>query len=198
MQRRNQQSKGGFTLIEVLVATFILVIIVMILSKIFHQSSVCWSAGTRRAQGNLTGRSAVGLMARELMNAASDSVYFDPLSIGSGNSITFVTLAGNDPSNRVAHRISYSLGAQSLERSFENASSGNYGSWGSTKTWIVATNVKDLVFDVPPTPPGYDVSIPPWVRIILTLYRSDDVSGVGASSKGPDRAPGTEDDIRSR
>ena len=88
--RRNSDS-SGFTLIEVLVATFILLVMVLILSKIYHQASIAWSAGFRRADGNMTGRATVGFMARELMNAVADDEYLNQIDMK--NNAASITLS---------------------------------------------------------------------------------------------------------
>lgn len=199
MKLRSKNSfKNAFTLIEVLVATFILIVMVLILSKIFHQASVAWSAGFRRAEGNMTGRSAVGFMARELMNSCADSdIFYDQGYWNGAQSVKFITLAGEpDEYGRVARQITYVLDGDSLNRTEKRSDPGNYGEWKDHAKWSMVTNVESLFFF---TPDGdyQNGKMPEWVRIQLTLNRSDDVSGVGAASAGPDEIYGNDDDLRS-
>ncbi len=189
----------GFTLIEVLVATFILVVMVLILSKVYHQASVAWSAGFRRADGNMTGRSAVGFMARELMNAVADEEYLDDMDMKNGEPvITFISLTGeNSSSERVARKITYEKNGDELIRREAKPAPGAYGTWGTEESWTLVTNVASLYFYTSDGLTHDYGALPEWVRMRLTINRSDDVSGVGAASAGPDRAFGTEDDIGS-
>ena len=60
---------SGFTLLELLVAMAILGILVLIMGQIFHQSSVAWDSGLRKAKGNMSARAALGFMSRELSGA---------------------------------------------------------------------------------------------------------------------------------
>lgn len=201
MRRRSKNSfKNAFTLIEVLVATFILIVMVLILSKIFHQASVAWSAGFRRAEGNMTGRSAVGFMARELMNAVADEDILNDIDISDGEPwITFISLAGDcDAGVRVARKIRYQQNGKSLERMEWKALEGAYGTWGVVTKFVMVTNVVRVTFSTPESGGHYDYGVlPEWVRIKLTVNRSDDVSGVGAASAGPDGVFGNDDDLDS-
>ena len=195
---KRSKTDRGFTLIEVLVATFILVVMVMILSKIYHQANVAWSAGFRRADGNMTGRSAVGFMARELMNAVGEAEYLNNYNIAGGSSISFISLTGeNASSERVARRITYEKSGKELKRTEQKATAGNYGAWGQGVANTMVTNVESLYFTLPSTVPYEYATLPEWIRIKLTIARSDDVSGVGSSSAGPDRQFGTADDVKS-
>jgi prepilin-type N-terminal cleavage/methylation domain-containing protein len=59
----------GFTLVEILVAMSILVVITLIVSGIFQQTTVTWDSGSRRAEMNMTGRALADLMAQEISQA---------------------------------------------------------------------------------------------------------------------------------
>lgn len=201
-------SKRAFTLIEVLVATFILLVMVLILSKVFHQANVAWSAGFRRADGNMTGRSAVGFMARELMNVCADTnIFVNP--IFDLHTLQFVTLAGatNQNGGRMARRITYqkNAGQDYITRIEEWPDPSNYGVWQAPppwykSEWCLVTNVQDITYSYPDNWPDYNDparKIPEWIRITLTINRQDDVSGVGAASAGPDGQFGNDDDVDS-
>ena len=204
MRTKPKKSRFGFTLIEVLVATFILVVIVMILSKVFHQASVAWSAGFRRADGNMTGRSAVGFMARELMNACADDqrifIGVDGTQIWNGNqAIQFVTLTGETESGKRAARwITYEHSSGgALQRIEKRSDPNDYGKWKDYSDWTLVTNVESMFFYAPGGSNYVNGTLPAWVRMQLTINRSDDVSGVGAKSAGPDGNLGNDDDVLS-
>lgn len=70
MTRRARHSPGAFSLIELLASIAILTIIVSALASIFTDSSATWRLGNKKVESNITGRSAIELMARELSGAA--------------------------------------------------------------------------------------------------------------------------------
>ena len=76
---------------------------------------------------------------------------------------------------------------------------GAYGSWVSPETsWVLVTNVSAAVFYTPGGTGPYNAGVlPALVKMRLQIHTHDDVSGVGAASRGPDRVLGTGDDIRS-
>ncbi|MBP7276156.1 MAG: prepilin-type N-terminal cleavage/methylation domain-containing protein [Kiritimatiellae bacterium] len=64
--------RSGFSLVEVLAAMAVLSVIVLIVSRLFADSSNAWDAGTRRMDSNLIARSAIEFLARELSQASAD------------------------------------------------------------------------------------------------------------------------------
>jgi prepilin-type N-terminal cleavage/methylation domain-containing protein len=211
-------NRHGFSLIEIMVATAILVVLVLLMSGIFHQSSVSWDAGTRKAQGNMVARAVLGFMARELSGAvAHDEIPLDANFISEGNSghITFVTMGGeSEPGSRIVKRVRYQVSGDSIkrwERTLDappNLDAGEYGrdmgQWYSGFTGQgtpLVTNVASLKFHAPPGGDGpggeYRTRLPRWVKIELGINRTDDVSGVGARSSGPNHNLGDDDDITS-
>lgn len=192
----------GFSLIEILVAMTILVILVLIMSNVFHQSTVSWDGGLRKAEGNTTGRAVLGLLARELTEAVCDPRYLgDGTEIYDGASqIRFATLHGtNSATERIVRRLTYAHAGEQVERKEELKKVGkNYGGgWTGPSPVPLGERITRLQFF---TPDGanYTGSLPTWVRIELAVKRTDDVSGLWAWSPGPDGKDNTEDDIRTR
>ena len=190
----------GFTLIEVMAATAILVIIVLIMSTVFHQSSVAWDAGTRKAEGNMMARATLGFMTREMEGAVAHT---DKLAGNIGHNlswVTFVTLGNTTGSlQRIVRKITYRLtSGGTIGRLEQTMTAGSgYGTWDlDAKEADLATNVNDLAFY---TADGmnHTTNLPAWVRIEMGLNRKDDVSGVGVRSAGPNKVPGDGDDIKS-
>ncbi|OGV63724.1 MAG: hypothetical protein A2498_03905 [Lentisphaerae bacterium RIFOXYC12_FULL_60_16] len=182
------RSKQGFTLIEILVAVVILVLIVLMMSTLFHQSAIAWDSGSRKVEGNVQARCLLALITRELVHAVSDGDVFDDTGMVNGaNKITFFTL--EDPAGnlmRVAKEVTFSLSGGTITRS-ERRMNLTYNGWddkNSTNDMTIMKNATDLRFYMsgirPPDAP------PPWVRVELTMTRQDDVSSVGARSFGPD------------
>ena len=65
--------RSGFSLVEVLAAMAVLSVIVLIVARLFADSSNAWDAGTRRMDSNLIARSALEFLARELSQASADT-----------------------------------------------------------------------------------------------------------------------------
>ena len=66
---RFEKLRRGFTLIEIMVATLLLVILVTILTMIFNQSSIAWSVGIASVTGLDRAREDISVYARESENA---------------------------------------------------------------------------------------------------------------------------------
>ncbi len=195
--------KTGFSLLELLVAMAIFVMIVLMMSTVFHQSSVAWDSGTRKAQNGMTARAVLGFMARELMEAAEDTAGSatasdPPLRFTyTGTTVTFNKLS-NEPTSteRSALRIQYQCtGGEILRKEdvylaasvYEAATGWQEGSEVALADGFSVAN--GLKFISPSTwipGPGAN-ALPPWVTIRIELTTFDDVSTVGAESAGPDR-----------
>lgn len=205
-----KKNRNSFTLIELMVATAIFMIIVFILSSAFHQGTVAWDAGTRKAEGNMTARSVLGYIAKELSMAVADTNWLQASINDNANSIEFVTLRGERPedpidtTNRVARKIRYRLTGDVIKRTewVRDGDVGGIPPGGYGGNWVqagpevaIAEHVTDLKFY---TVDGkdYTTNLPAWVRIELAVRRTDDISGVGAMSAGPDKDK-EDDDIRS-
>lgn len=175
MSRRQTQ---GFSLLEMLLAMTILVIIVLIMSTVFHQSSVAWDAGMRKAEGNMAARAVLGFMTRELRGAVVDPVNTPCLIQEGGASLSFWRVTTNGALQEIEY--AWQSGAQTIERN---------------GTQLVE-NVTHFSVETPDDGVStYSTNLPRWVRIRLAMKRSADVSGVGAWSYGPDGVNGTDDDI---
>lgn len=61
--------RKAFTLIEIMVATLLLVMLVTILTMIFNQSSIAWSVGLASVTGLERAREDISIYARESENA---------------------------------------------------------------------------------------------------------------------------------
>ncbi|MDD4870369.1 MAG: prepilin-type N-terminal cleavage/methylation domain-containing protein [Kiritimatiellae bacterium] len=190
IQKSGISDNRGFSLIEILVSTVILIVIVLMMSTIFHQSSISWDTGMRKASGNMMGRGVLGMMARELAGAVDNTNSGFRVFQVSGSTIRFVTLGNttNNAGQRVSEEVTYEMSGSEIARNGV----------------AVAGNVEGLLFQVPPPSsiPNWTANLPPWINITLAIRRNADVSGVGARSYGPNGVPNTEgtaadDDIRS-
>lgn len=89
----NRRSSAGFSLLEVLVATTILIVIVLMVTNMFRNASEAWDIGGQSAEMNTAGRAAIAYMARELACAVAGSM---PDSAGATKTIKEFVLAGGN------------------------------------------------------------------------------------------------------
>jgi type II secretory pathway pseudopilin PulG len=69
MNTKHNGRTKAFTLIEVLASMAVLMIIVLILGRVFQDSTNIWTLGTRRAQDNMTARAVMDFVARDVSEA---------------------------------------------------------------------------------------------------------------------------------
>lgn len=110
-----RSARAGFSLLEVLMATTVLIVIVVMVALVYQQARVAWTAGTLRAESDTILRSAVGTIERDLGHAIDASFfqqkndYYNP----SGTCLEFVTLDGT---NRVPLWVRYDYTGVNLTR----------------------------------------------------------------------------------
>ena len=109
--------RTGFTLIEVMVATAVMVIMVLMVGSVFQQSSSAWDAGYARAEGGMAVRTVVGSLTRDLATAVDGRRFglSDPV-VASGGSLELVRF-GTDGS---FEHVKYSLGDDTAKRTAKN------------------------------------------------------------------------------
>ncbi|NLE41958.1 MAG: prepilin-type N-terminal cleavage/methylation domain-containing protein [Lentisphaerae bacterium] len=69
IDRRQQHGAPGFSLIEVMVATAVLLVVVLMVGAVFRQASSSWDGGYARAEGGMVVRGVLGSIQRELSQA---------------------------------------------------------------------------------------------------------------------------------
>ena len=133
--------RTGFTLIEVLVATAVMAIMVVMIGGLFQQASSSWDAGYVRAEGGMAVRAVVGALTRDAATAV-DGRRFEgwkgPLKV-EGNSIEMYCLApGAVGGNRDIVKVVYK-GGSTVTRTVGSSSStiypGGSGSSGANFTF---------------------------------------------------------------
>lgn len=111
--------RPGFTLVEVLAAMTVLMIIVLMLGRIFRDSTNAWTIGTRQMEDNLNGRAVMDFIARDISQAmirgtgmcfrlrSSVTRTYSP-ELWSSDELDFVSFSGDPGSNfREAQEIVY-------------------------------------------------------------------------------------------
>lgn len=203
-------SNKGFSLIEVMVATTILMIIVIMVGNIFRHGTNAWETGYSTAEGASGVRSVLGTVERELAQAIDGRKYglSDPISV-SGSSIEFyryVEPSKKGSTDREVQKIKYTFGKNKVTRKPDN---GKEVTLFSKQTSVGGNTEIDVEFDVGSIEikeddldlndgfEGEAWTIPSvWVRARIT--RTSSFAGMEARSYGPDGKKDTDDDIIAR
>lgn len=211
-----ERRRAGFTLIEVMVATSILLVIVLMIGGIFRQASSFWDTGYARAEGGMVVRSVVGALGRDLATAVDgrrfDSKWDSPvdgLTPGaSSSSFSFycykpVTGKGSEY-RREIHKITYSASGGKVSRAdkvlsdngglTDNGSSTLADVNNATFSFYAAKAASSAERDYEDSAPSFDeVSwTVPSIKIRLTLENENDFSGLEVRSLGRDGVPNEE------
>ena len=215
-ENREQRRCSGFSMVEVLVASTILIVIVMMLGMLFQQTSLSWRVGVKRADGFTQVRAVIGALQRDAA-AAVDARYIpDELknSLGggqqvfSGGSLKFYTLAGTTESGqnqdvmRALRYVTYETSGQRVEQSLQAngsakqtgdsnvlPSSGRVGSISST----TLNNFESYFGEGSELDPN---GLPMYITFEVNVSASGANLDIGAASAGPDRKWKTKDDIK--
>lgn len=202
-------SNKGFSLIEVMVATTILMIIVIMVGNIFRHSSSAWETGYSTAEGASGVRSVLGTVQRELAQAI-DGRKFDlsePVDID-GNKITFYRYSEpikKGSKDKELQKIEYTFNRNNVTRSVD----GKEVILFSKQASVGGNSEVDVDFDI-----GYidisesdlnlnsEVSGNAWTRpsvwVRARITRTSSFAGMEARSYGPDGKRDTDDDIIAR
>lgn len=196
----SRSTSAGFSLIEVLVATALLVMIVSMIGFVFRQSTMTWDSGIRRAEGSTQVRAVVGAIARDL-RAAVDAREFGQTQSFSDTSLKFVALL--EPKNKTKQRVPTLVtytGGDTVRRKTQRLKCSG-GSWsagtGEDSVLMEKTSADcavDITFD---TNGGYESSdgLPAYVSIYAELITEESFSGLTVRSYGRDGIEGNRDDI---
>ena len=192
----------GFSLIEVLVATALLVMIVGMIGFVFRQSSMSWDSGTRRADGISQIRAVAGAIERDL-RLAVDAREFGMQNVFRANSLSFVILSDPDPDNpndRALEKVEYTPG-ETVTRKASRLTCKN-GKWGTDagKTWtLLDSNASSGDNPVVKFEPELDdddpEGLPVYVTIQADITTTESFSGLEVLSKGPNEKSAGDDII---
>jgi type II secretory pathway component PulJ len=218
MKKTNRQ---GFSMIEVLVASTILIMIVMMLGSLFQQSSTAWRAGLLRTGGYGQLRSYVGAVQRDASAMVNANMLPKALLVDGtreqsfGDSqISFYTITGSDNA-RSLNYITHSTNGRRTQRVLQldgQTADGN-AKWEDAETTEVLNFLPGQ--DNLVTPREFRIAWPNGTErdrdgqpvsgnqrfpLYLTVEAKIEPQGrlydVGAESAGPDKRWGTKDDIR--
>jgi type II secretory pathway component PulJ len=206
---KDKGNRNGFSMIEVLVASSILIVIVMMLAMLFQQTSVAWRTGLIRSRGYAQLRSYVGTIQRDA-TAAIDARNLPAKLLESNGKqsftsgkISFYTLSG-DENDRSLNYITHDLSGTREHKVL--ALDGN-GKWDTVSSSDVLKFLSDSNSDDPDINPlrfefkwekngSYSDELPLYIKVDAQVTQKGKLYQVGAASAGPDKIWGTKDDIR--
>lgn len=205
MQKLQVKGSSGFSLVEILVATTILLVIVVLVSMVFQQQSTAFQSGVDRTQGQSALRSVMGMISRDL-SLAVDSEDYPDLSKNkfSSSSLSFLAMTGvvgkncegDDSEGTLALQlIKYSYSSKVVSREVVDIVFNN-GGWKTSSSKKSSLNSKNnpinsLTFTVD----GGSSTMPNSVRILASTKADSSTSPVSGHSAGPNGAWNDNDDI---
>lgn len=205
MQVRQIKGSSGFSLVEILVATTILLVIVVLVSMVFQQQSAAFQAGVDRTQGQSALRSVMGMVSRDLSMAVDSEDYLGlPPNEFLSESLSFLALTGVDGKNNAGEDsegtlslqlIKYSYSSKVVSREVSNVSftKGGWKTSGSKKSALNSKSnpINDLKFIVE----GGTSTMPNNIRILASTKANTTASPVSGHSAGPNSLWNDDDDI---
>jgi prepilin-type N-terminal cleavage/methylation domain-containing protein len=200
--------RRGFTLVEILVATSILMVIVLKVSMVFQQSNGAFQGGLRRVKDQTVLRGILGAIARELMLAVpiTEEEYpglADEVAFSSQTDIAFVALSGDldtAAKRRAPQWINFYYEGGEVKRAVADITykDGEWTVGGETQT-VLNPDHKLLDFEFSAVwAPGESAAaghLPLRIDILAKLETSGKDWMVSAKSAGADREWDTKDDV---
>lgn len=188
-------ARSGFTLVEILIATAILLVIVMLVSIVFQQQSGAIQAGQDRIKGQAALRNTIGFVVRDLSLAVDSKDYPGlPANSFSQGSIAFLATTGDAAAAGTAlERIQYQNSGGIVRRTVTpiTMASGMLGTGSSASAEINdrANALRQFKFST--SNPG---TFPESVTITASFQGNGNASLVSGASAGKDRDFRTEKD----
>lgn len=189
-------SRSGFSLVEILIATAILLVIVMMVSIVFQQQSGAIQAGQDRIKGQAALRNTIGIAVRDLSLAVDSADYPGlPKNTFSQGSASFLATTGDPAENCTAlQRIQYQNSGGVVRRTVTQIEmkDGKF-STGKSETADIndsANRLRQFKFDA-----SDSGTFPDSVTVLASFQGSGNASLVSGVCAGRDKQFGTDDDI---
>lgn len=206
--RDHKNAKSGFSLIEILIATTILLVIVVMASMVFQQATGAFQSGERKIDSQVAIRNILGMISRDLAQAVDPWDYpgIDTLCSTDARRICFIALTGtpgrddNGNAVRTAQVISYSFSGGVVTRTEQGTTCEN-GQWRKVGSEIKSglNSSDNALSDFEFTVVGDDPDVPSRVCVRAEIETTDKISSVGAGSSGRNKkfetGDGKSDDI---
>ncbi len=106
---------AGFTLVELVVATAILIILTFMTGSLFRQATSAWDTGRVRGEGGMVARAILGAVSRDLASAIDPRPYGESFP-SSGSSLKLVCLKAPDEDGNSVFHVAYNVGNASVKR----------------------------------------------------------------------------------
>lgn len=204
--------RKGFTLIEVLVATAVMAVMVVMIGGLFQQASSSWDAGYARAEGGMAVRAVVGALARDLSTAVDGRRFglSAPVEVpeGGGSTITMIRLkAGPGDGGRDIQKIQYVANGSTVTRKILEGAADDEDPSSVIYSQPDNAGANGAIFTFSPGPAAdygryYEDEefdsvkwTVPSVKVRCKLTREGVFSGLTVRSVGRDAMAGTKDDI---
>ena len=201
--------RGGFSLVEVLIAVTLLLVIVIMISMVFQQASGAWASGSTQAKSESAIRAALGSVERDLLNAVDARDYPSPAANPSASgapTLSFVAFQHlyNHRNPRLSGRppclITYTFAAGVLNRAMKPMKPD--GSWETATNSSINSGMPltDLTFTSIPRPSDpAGLGLPLRVDIRAESPRVSKLYTISGRSFGKDKTDdlvgGGDDDI---
>lgn len=217
---RTNGNRNGFSMIEVLVASAILVVIVMMLAMLFQQTSLSWRTGVKRADAYMQVRSGIGAIQRDASAAVDARAIPQVLRsrlAGSqqfASGLRFFTLSGDgfeDGNNngsmdaselpyRALSYITYDMNGKRTETLLRGDGSVLNMPQANVLNFIKnQTSANKPTTVITKIEPEYGANSPQGLPLYVKIRARVEYAGnsleIGAASAGPDKTWGTKDDI---
>jgi len=203
--------RGAFTLIEVMVATAVMLIMVVMIGALFRQASSSWDSGYATSEGGMAVRSISGALTRDLATSIDGRIYgLSAPVVVSGNSVEMIcykpATSTSGSYRRELHRIKY-VGGSSVSRQDSVLDGKSWRSLGSSTIYAGGTGANGAKCEFSAADPidakyrtrDYEDDAPdfnsdvaweiPSVKVRLQLTRTGAFSGLTVVSHGPDGLP---------
>ena len=118
---------AGFTLVELVVATAILIILTFMTGSLFRQATSAWDTGRVRGEGGMVARAILGAVSRD-MASAIDPRPFGESFPSSGSTLKLVCLKAPDADGNSVFRVVYTVGNASVTRKEKPWTGSGWGS----------------------------------------------------------------------
>lgn len=190
-------------MVEMLVASTILTILVMMLSMLFQSTGIAWRTGVQRADTFMEVRGFFGALQRDLSNAIDEREVPEILRSGKpqrfdSTSLAFFTATGTgfkentSTPYRALRYITYNTNGERTEQRLIASSSA---SWDSAISYNVMTSASIERFEAIYASGSGTAGLPVFINIKAKVTSSGYTLEIGAGSAGPDRQWETKDDI---
>lgn len=194
--------RKGFTLIEVMVATAVMAIMIVMIGGLFQQASSSWDAGYVRAEGGMAVRAVVGALTRDLATAIDGRRFglSEPVVV-SGSSITMYRLFPGPGGGRDVRKVVYTggekvtrkIGDGSATTIYEKPDGRSYGArftfYAGPETAQTGSSSGARPYESGTRFPGEIAWTVPYVKVRCDMTRTGSFSGLTVRSRGRDGVP---------